>query len=155
MHPLNDVYFDLQLTQDRPFQVTGFGENAVDWVCRVPRYPELDSKLPMEPMLRFCGGQIATACSFWARLGLRTRYIGRVGDDEPGRLTLVHRFGVLGKALPEAELIISQAELSYKSGSMDYIDYILNLDRALQIKEHYLDELNNYKQTGMSQLLIP
>ncbi|MFZ0427729.1 MAG: carbohydrate kinase family protein [Acidobacteriota bacterium] len=88
MHPLNDVYFDLRLPQDRPFQVTGFGENAVDWVCRVPRYPELDSKLPMEPMLRFCGGQIATACSFWARLGLRTRYIGRVGDDEPGRFVI-------------------------------------------------------------------
>ncbi len=85
MQDLNDEYFDLELPTDRPFQVIGFGENAVDWVCRIPRYPEHDTKMRMERMLRFCGGQIATACSFWARLGLRTRYVGRVGDDDLGR----------------------------------------------------------------------
>lgn len=85
MQDLDDVYFELELPKQRPFQVIGFGENAVDWVCRIPRYPEHDTKVRMERMLRFCGGQIATACSFWARLGLRTRYVGRVGDDDLGR----------------------------------------------------------------------
>ncbi len=84
MGDLGDVFFEFDLPGNRPFQVIGFGENAVDWVCRIPEYPEHDSKIRMERMLRFCGGQIATACSFWARLGLRTRYVGRVGDDDLG-----------------------------------------------------------------------
>lgn len=85
MADLNDVYFELDLPKDRPLEVIGFGENTVDSVCRIPYYPEHDSKVRMERMVRFCGGQIATACSFWARMGLRTRYVGRVGDDDLGR----------------------------------------------------------------------
>ncbi len=51
------------------------------------------------------------------------------------------------QAAPEAEMIIRQATLSYKAGALDYIDYVLTLDRALQIKYNYLDALNNYNQT--------
>ena len=54
------------------------------------------------------------------------------------------------QAVPEADLIIEQATLSYKAGAMDYIDYILNLDRALTIKQNYLDALNDYNQTIVS-----
>lgn len=54
------------------------------------------------------------------------------------------------QAIPEAEMIIEQATRSYKTGVMDYIDYILNLSRALGIKQNYLDALNNYNQTIIS-----
>jgi cobalt-zinc-cadmium resistance protein CzcA len=54
------------------------------------------------------------------------------------------------QAIPEAEIIIGQATLSYKSGAMDYLDYILNLGHALDIKQNYLDALNNYNQTIIS-----
>jgi cobalt-zinc-cadmium resistance protein CzcA len=54
------------------------------------------------------------------------------------------------QAVPEADLIIEQSTLSYKAGSMDYLDYILNLNRALSIKQNYLDALNNYNQTIIS-----
>ena len=43
--------------------------------------------------------------------------------------------------MPEAELIIEQATLSYKAGALDYLDYVLTLDRALAIKQNYLDAL--------------
>ena len=36
------------------------------------------------------------------------------------------------QAVPEADLIIEQATRSYKAGAMDYLDYILNLNRALR-----------------------
>lgn len=85
MGSLDDIYFDFTLPSNRPFQVVGFGENAVDWICRVPKFPERDSKMRMEPILRMVGGQIATACSMTARYGLRTRYVGRIGDDDLGR----------------------------------------------------------------------
>ncbi len=54
------------------------------------------------------------------------------------------------QAISEADLIIEQATLSYKSGEMDYLDYIQNLNRALGIKQNYLDALNNYNQTVIS-----
>jgi cobalt-zinc-cadmium resistance protein CzcA len=54
------------------------------------------------------------------------------------------------QAIPEADMIIEQATRSYKAGAMDYIDYILNLSRALEIKQNYLETLNNYNQTIIS-----
>jgi heavy metal efflux system protein len=51
------------------------------------------------------------------------------------------------QAVPEADLIIDQAGKSYKAGAMDYLDYVLSLSRALDIKRNYLDALNNYNQT--------
>jgi len=54
------------------------------------------------------------------------------------------------QAIPEADLIIQQATKSYKAGAMDYLEYILSLNRALSIKQNYLDALNNYNQTIIS-----
>jgi heavy metal efflux system protein len=51
------------------------------------------------------------------------------------------------QVLPEATSIIEQAGRSYKVGAMDYLDYIVSLNRALSIKQNYLDALNNYNQT--------
>jgi len=54
------------------------------------------------------------------------------------------------QAIPEAGLIIEQATKSYKAGEMNYIEYILSLNRALGIKQNYLDALNNYNQNIIS-----
>ena len=54
------------------------------------------------------------------------------------------------QAVPEADIIIEQTTKSYRSGAMDYLDYTLNLNRALSIKQNYLDALNNYNQTIIS-----
>jgi cobalt-zinc-cadmium resistance protein CzcA len=54
------------------------------------------------------------------------------------------------QAIPEANIIIEQATRSYKAGAIDYTDYILNLSRALSMKQNYLDALNNYNQTIIS-----
>jgi cobalt-zinc-cadmium resistance protein CzcA len=51
------------------------------------------------------------------------------------------------QAVPEADLIIKQASLSYKAGALDYLDYILTLNRALSIRQNYLDALNDFNQT--------
>ena len=51
------------------------------------------------------------------------------------------------QAIPEANLIIDQSTRSYKSGAMDYFEYVLSLGRALDIKQNYLDALNSYNQT--------
>ena len=54
------------------------------------------------------------------------------------------------QAVPESDLIIEQATRAYRAGGMDYLDYVLNLNRALAIRQSYLDALNSYNQTIIS-----
>jgi cobalt-zinc-cadmium resistance protein CzcA len=54
------------------------------------------------------------------------------------------------QAVPEADMIIDQALRSYKAGAMDYLEYVLSLNRALAIRQNYLDALNNCNQTIIS-----
>jgi len=51
------------------------------------------------------------------------------------------------QAVPEADLIITQATLSFKSGQIDYSEYLISLNRAISIKINYLDAVNNFNQT--------
>lgn len=88
MHHLEHVRFNVDWPADRPFQVVALGLNAVDTICVLPRYPEHGSKLHIEQRYRLGGGQIATAAALCGRFGLKTRYVGRVGDDENGLFSL-------------------------------------------------------------------
>jgi cobalt-zinc-cadmium resistance protein CzcA len=51
------------------------------------------------------------------------------------------------QAVPEADMIIEQATSSYKAGALDYLEFVLTLNRALTIKQNYLDALNDCNQT--------
>jgi sulfofructose kinase len=80
--------FDLRLPENKPFDVVGFGLNSVDHLCVVPEYPRLDSKTEMMQYEMLPGGQVATAIVFLSRVGLKTKYIGKVGGDYLGRFCL-------------------------------------------------------------------
>ncbi len=54
------------------------------------------------------------------------------------------------QAVHEADLIIDQATKSYKAGAMDYLDYVLTLNRALAIRQNYIDAVNSCNQTIIS-----
>ncbi len=68
--------------------VVGLGLNATDTVILVHDFPALGGKVRVVSLSRQAGGQVATALVTCRRLGLRTRYIGKVGDDEAGRFQL-------------------------------------------------------------------
>ncbi|MEJ2007160.1 MAG: PfkB family carbohydrate kinase, partial [Acidobacteriota bacterium] len=68
--------------------VVGLGLNATDTVLVVREFPPLGGKERVVSLSRQAGGQVATALVACQRLGLRTRYIGKVGDDEAGRFQL-------------------------------------------------------------------
>ena len=70
------------------FDVVGVGLNATDTLLLVPHFPAYAGKGPFTGELVRPGGQVASALAACARLGLRTRYIGAVGDDENGRIQL-------------------------------------------------------------------
>jgi sulfofructose kinase len=66
--------------------VVGVGLNATDTIIRLPRFPELDSKVEILSVEVQAGGQVASAMVACQRWGLTTRYVGKVGGDEAGRL---------------------------------------------------------------------
>jgi sugar/nucleoside kinase (ribokinase family) len=66
--------------------VVGVGLNATDTLIPLARYPERGSKTEYSGSTVMPGGQVATtmvACQTW---GLRTRYVGKLGDDDAARL---------------------------------------------------------------------
>jgi len=68
--------------------VAGLGLNATDTVILVRDFPALGGKERVVSVTRQAGGQVATALVTCQRLGLRTRYIGKVGDDDKGHFQL-------------------------------------------------------------------
>ncbi len=68
----------------RGVDIVGFGVNTIDLMAVVGQYPEPDSKHALRSFTERPGGEAATAVTVCARLGWRTRYVGRFGDDERG-----------------------------------------------------------------------
>jgi sulfofructose kinase len=66
--------------------VVAIGLNATDTLIRVPRFPAFDSKTKILSSCVLPGGQAATAAVACRRWGLRSRYVGKIGDDSSGRL---------------------------------------------------------------------
>jgi len=68
--------------------VVGLGLNATDTVMTVRKFPALGGKERVVASSMQAGGQMATALVTCRRLGLKVRYIGKVGDDPGGRLQM-------------------------------------------------------------------
>ena len=73
---------------ERHFDVIGFGVNALDLIAIIDGYPEPDTKVQFREFDVQGGGVVATAMAACARLGLRTRYVGKVGGDFWSRVSL-------------------------------------------------------------------
>jgi sulfofructose kinase len=70
------------------FDVVGVGLNATDTLLVVPHFPAYGGKAPFHEEFLSPGGQVASAIVACGVLGLKTKYIGTVGDDERGRIQL-------------------------------------------------------------------
>jgi sulfofructose kinase len=70
------------------FDVVGIGLNATDTLLMVPQFPAYAGKIRIAHEVLSPGGQVASALVSCARLGLRVKYIGTVGDDERGRIQM-------------------------------------------------------------------
>src|SRR5580700_980713 len=61
--------------------LVGVGLNATDTVIPLSKFPERGSKTEYSTISTLPGGQVATtvvACQQW---GMKTRYVGKLGDD--------------------------------------------------------------------------
>jgi len=70
------------------FDVAGVGLNATDTLILLPHFPAYGGKVPFLREILSPGGQVASALVTCAKLGLRGKYIGTVGDDERGRIQM-------------------------------------------------------------------
>lgn len=77
-----------RMSQLATIDVVGVGLNATDTMLLVPEYPARGAKVESRSVKILPGGQVATAMIACQRWGLRTRYVGKVGDDSAAQ---VHR----------------------------------------------------------------
>ncbi len=80
--------FPFKLAENKLFDAIGFGTNAVDYLIVVPEYPEKYGKIQLSEHFQLAGGEVATTMCGLQRLGLKTSYIGRFGDDNEGKFGL-------------------------------------------------------------------
>ncbi len=97
------------------FDLVGVGLNATDTLLLVRKYPELGGKVAFEREIVSPGGQVASALATCGKLGLRTKYIGAVGDDERGRIQLA--------SLREAGMNLEDVEI--RAGCPNQSAYII------------------------------
>src|ERR1700730_1210292 len=74
------------MTKPSVVDLVGVGLNATDTIIPVPEYPARGSKVAFLSAAVLPGGQVASAVAAGAHWGLRTRYVGKIGDDAAGRL---------------------------------------------------------------------
>src|SRR5579864_868045 len=70
------------------FDVLGVGLNATDTLILLSHFPAYAGKVAFDQEILSPGGQVASAMVTCAKLGLRVKYIGTVGDDERGKIQL-------------------------------------------------------------------
>ena len=97
------------------FDVAGIGLNATDTLILVPHFPAYAGKIAFDREILSPGGQVASALVTCAHLGLRTKYIGTVGDDERGRIQM--------ESLRESGINLDDVEV--RAGCPNQTAYIL------------------------------
>jgi sulfofructose kinase len=69
------------MTNIAKVDLVGVGLNATDTLIPVPHFPECGSKVEIHSANAMPGGQVASAVAACQQWGLRTRYVGKLGDD--------------------------------------------------------------------------
>jgi sugar/nucleoside kinase (ribokinase family) len=83
--------------------VLGVGLNATDTLLLVKEFPPYAGKVAFDREMLSPGGQVATAIVSCAKLGLRAKYIGTIGDDVRGD---IQRQSLEGTGVDTSSLIV-------------------------------------------------
>jgi sulfofructose kinase len=72
------------MTRVKDVEVVGLGQACVDYLGRVPVFPQEDGKVELVDLYRQCGGPASTALVTLSRLGISCSFLGSVSDDPFG-----------------------------------------------------------------------
>ena len=70
--------------------------------------------------------------------------------QQAGQMFQAHKNNLqyyLSSSLPNADLILKQAQIAFQQGEIGYPEYLLGIRNAIAIKENYLKTLNEYNQS--------
>ena len=70
---------------NKQYDVLGAGIAAVDDLCYVSAFPQVDCKIPVHSTIRQGGGPACTAIAAVGSLGGRSAYVARFGDNDLSR----------------------------------------------------------------------
>lgn len=104
----------------RASDVLGIGLNATDTLLLVKEFPPYAGKVAFEREMLSPGGQVATAIVACAKLGLRAKYFGTIGDDVRGD---IQRQSLEGTGVDTTSLIV-------RSGCPNQTAYIVIDERT-------------------------
>ena len=99
------------MTNSSKVDLVGVGLNATDTLLPVAHYPASGSKIEISSAQVLPGGQVATAVVACQQWGLRTRYVGKVGEDSAAAL---HR-AEFARTGVEAHLLTAPGCASHQS----------------------------------------
>lgn len=133
--------FGIDIPINKPFDGVALGLNAVDHLIVVPHYPEFNSKISFLSHTLAPGGQAATAMVTLARLGMRARYIGKVGADDMGRFQInsILSEGVEASGVMIVEGAESQTAFIIVDEASGERTVLWNRDERLNIREDEVD----------------
>jgi len=133
--------FNLRL-QDKPFDVVGMGLNSVDFLSVVPEFPAPNSKMKILQFSKQGGGQVATAMVALSRWGVKTKYIGKVGEDELGQFSLdsIRQEGVDVSSVTIEPNATNQFAMIIVDGPTGERTILWNRDQRLMYREGELRE---------------
>ena len=117
---------------------------------------------------RFTGLQATVSIPLWAKPDLARINAAKLNQQKAETEAMYYQTALLGEyervvqdylkykytletyeanALPQAELILSNSTKSFEGGAIDYVEYIQGLTNGLEIKNSYLNILNQYNQS--------
>jgi sulfofructose kinase len=91
------------------FDVVGVGLCTLDYLGIVDRYPLIDEKTVTSNFVIQGGGITATAMVTVARLGGRASYIGKVGDDDFGKVIVA---GLEQEGVSTQDMVVKPGDIS-------------------------------------------
>jgi sulfofructose kinase len=127
------VRFNLSFPKDKSFDVVGMGLNSVDFLSVVPKFPTPNSKIEMLRFTKQGGGQVATAMVALSRWGVKTKYIGKIGEDELGTFSRnsIYQEGVDVSSVTIESNAINQFAMIIVDGSSGERTILWNRDERL------------------------
>ncbi len=91
--------------------------------------------------------QIAQNNSEYIGNSIKNEYMARIQEFRKFKASLDYYESF---ALNQSDLIADQAGKSYRSGNIDYVEYVQNIDKAIEIRENYIETLLNYNLAVIS-----
>ena len=56
--------------------------------------------------------------------------------------------------LPQAEVVLENAQVGFREGEIDYVQFVQSVDQAIKIKNEYLKEVSLYNEAVINLEMI-